>query len=81
MGNLNSVFVEQDMKLTMYLKEKQKHSSVDGAPNPASARHALPPSSAVATPCCTAGNDSNLLLLHPYFRLSCTHFALCFGLD
>ncbi|XP_022929009.1 protein DYAD-like [Cucurbita moschata] len=44
----------EDMKLTMYLKEKQKHSSVDGAPNPASARHALPPSSAVATPSCTA---------------------------
>lgn len=60
---LNIMFlVEQDMKLALYFKDKQEHSSVDAAQSPAnSARHALPPSSAVATPSCTAGKDSNLL--------------------
>lgn len=60
-GYFKFVFlVEQDMKLAMYLKNRQEHSSVDAAQTPASARHALPPSSAVATSSCTAGNDSNL---------------------
>ncbi|KAL0542422.1 hypothetical protein IC582_022529 [Cucumis melo] len=44
----------EDMKLAMYLKNRQEHSSVDAAQTPASARHALPPSSAVATSSCTA---------------------------
>lgn len=61
MSILNIVFVDQDMKLAMYLKNRQEHSSVDAAQTPASARHALPPSnSAVATSSCTAGIDSNL---------------------
>lgn len=61
------------MKLAMYLKEKQEHSSVDGAQSPASPR--LQPTLAVATPSCTTGSDSNLLLLLPDFHLSSPHIA------
>ncbi|XP_022969779.1 protein DYAD-like [Cucurbita maxima] len=59
----------EDMKLTVYLKEKQKHSSVDGAPNPASARHALPPSSAVATPSCTAEGSLEQIKVGSFYEI------------